>query len=485
MSAAAPSDQSSGDGEDSEGPDRPAGRRGKFCNAVTGDGILSTSRRPREPNEVLGVARNATPAQIHSAYLRLALLHHPDRIRNPDDAAKVAACARFAEIGAAYELLTAASTRAGQEQQEVRVQQHAADAAAGGPPPAPPPSVRRLDQPFQYDPFSVFDDFFGTGERWPRARDGGGGRRRPPPFGDLSFTDPFRLFREIFGPGFIPGDDEDDGNDSDDGDDCPWPGGILPEFTEAYAADPKLWGNAMVVGIPGDAAYGGSLQHPVHPALIGSSVRAQPPNQQGGGLVLKPSLSVATDAQYSFVSAAAAVRDVPYANGRTVAMCTSTSIINGCRVTKTVCETLNPDGSRNTTIDVSGDGLMEEEMLQRRPDLLDDIVVNARVPAPPPPWVIPQTRVTTQHWRSDSQAHQDGGSSRGIQQEVRTTANLQGLDASNMASEPSLTRLRIAPFERGDPGSTPSSKKKTRYSLGGSPDITGSNEGINKKRKYE
>ena len=50
---------------------------------------------------VLGVAKNATAADVKKAYRKLARLHHPDA--NPGDAA---ADRRFKEIGEAYAVLS-------------------------------------------------------------------------------------------------------------------------------------------------------------------------------------------------------------------------------------------------------------------------------------------------------------------------------------------------------------------------------------------
>lgn len=60
-----------------------------------------------DPYTVLGVARDATPAQIKAAYRRLAKKHHPDL--NPGDAA---AADRFREIAAAHDLLSDPEKRA-------------------------------------------------------------------------------------------------------------------------------------------------------------------------------------------------------------------------------------------------------------------------------------------------------------------------------------------------------------------------------------
>ncbi|MCX7899986.1 MAG: J domain-containing protein [Methylocystis sp.] len=54
----------------------------------------------RDPYDVLGVQKSASVADIKKAYRQLAKKYHPDR--NKDDAK---AKARFAEIGAAYEIL--------------------------------------------------------------------------------------------------------------------------------------------------------------------------------------------------------------------------------------------------------------------------------------------------------------------------------------------------------------------------------------------
>src|SRR5580692_7200231 len=54
----------------------------------------------RDPYEVLGVDRKASPADIKSAYRRLAKKLHPDANKNDPKAAT-----RFAELNAAHELL--------------------------------------------------------------------------------------------------------------------------------------------------------------------------------------------------------------------------------------------------------------------------------------------------------------------------------------------------------------------------------------------
>jgi DnaJ-class molecular chaperone len=60
----------------------------------------------RDPYEVLGIDRKASPSDIKSAYRRLAKKLHPDANKNDPNAAS-----RFAEINAAYEILGDADKR--------------------------------------------------------------------------------------------------------------------------------------------------------------------------------------------------------------------------------------------------------------------------------------------------------------------------------------------------------------------------------------
>ncbi len=57
---------------------------------------------PRDPYEVLGIARDADGAAILAAYRRAALREHPDK--NPGD--EQGAQVRFCEATAAYQLLS-------------------------------------------------------------------------------------------------------------------------------------------------------------------------------------------------------------------------------------------------------------------------------------------------------------------------------------------------------------------------------------------
>ena len=55
----------------------------------------------RNPYDVLGVPKAASEAEIKKAYRKLAIVHHPDKNPNDEQAAE-----RFKDIGEAYETLS-------------------------------------------------------------------------------------------------------------------------------------------------------------------------------------------------------------------------------------------------------------------------------------------------------------------------------------------------------------------------------------------
>ncbi len=77
--------------------------------------------------ETMGVARNASEAEIKTAYRRLAMKHHPDR--NPDDKS---AEGKFKDVKEAYEILSDAQKRAAYDQYGHAGVDPSAAAGAGG-----------------------------------------------------------------------------------------------------------------------------------------------------------------------------------------------------------------------------------------------------------------------------------------------------------------------------------------------------------------
>jgi molecular chaperone DnaJ len=66
------------------------------------------SRQPSSPHFpyiILGVSRNATSAEIRTAYRRLFMAHHPDRLMNATEAARRDGEEKMKQINAAYAIL--------------------------------------------------------------------------------------------------------------------------------------------------------------------------------------------------------------------------------------------------------------------------------------------------------------------------------------------------------------------------------------------
>ncbi len=116
---------------------------------------------PPDPYATLGVARDATPEQVRSAFRKLAKKHHPDL--NPGNAA---AEAQFKAVNAANELLSDPDKRARFDRGEID--------AAGDPAAPEPPRYRRYADaaeggryragPDDSQPFGdIFGDFLNRG----------------------------------------------------------------------------------------------------------------------------------------------------------------------------------------------------------------------------------------------------------------------------------------------------------------------------------
>ena len=71
----------------------------------TAGGTGAHANSNRDPYRVLGIERGASRDEIKSAYRRLAIKYHPDKVAYLGDEFKVLAEKRFREIQAAYQEL--------------------------------------------------------------------------------------------------------------------------------------------------------------------------------------------------------------------------------------------------------------------------------------------------------------------------------------------------------------------------------------------
>ena len=127
----------------------------------------------RDYYDILGVSKNASEAEIKSAYRKLARAHHPDVDKS------VGAAERFKELSEAYQVLADQSKRKTYDQ-------FGADAFRSG-----GPGAGAYGNPFggaQGNPFGQG----GFSYSW--SSSGGAGNQ--------GFVDPFDLFEQIFGGGF-------------------------------------------------------------------------------------------------------------------------------------------------------------------------------------------------------------------------------------------------------------------------------------------
>lgn len=117
----------------------------------------------RDYYEVLGVNRSASKEEIRKAYRKLAMQYHPDR--NPDDQT---AEAKFKEAAEAYEVLN-------NDEKKARYDRFGHDGVKSGFGSQGFTDINDIFSHFSdiFSGGSIFDDFFGTGQRTRRRRTGG------------------------------------------------------------------------------------------------------------------------------------------------------------------------------------------------------------------------------------------------------------------------------------------------------------------------
>ncbi|MDD2822669.1 MAG: DnaJ C-terminal domain-containing protein [Candidatus Daviesbacteria bacterium] len=130
----------------------------------------------RDFYEVLGLKKNASEAEIKSAYRKLARAHHPDVDKT------AGAEARFKEISEAYQVLSDPQKKSTYDQFGSAAFEPGAGGGPGG-----------FGGGAQGNPFGGFYYDFSSGNRSSQGQDFGG------------FEDPFSLFEQIFGMGNMGG----------------------------------------------------------------------------------------------------------------------------------------------------------------------------------------------------------------------------------------------------------------------------------------
>ena len=121
----------------------------------------------RDYYEVLGVSKNATDAELKSAYKKMAIKYHPDRQVGKSDEEKKAAEEKFKEAAEAYDVLRDPQKRQQYDQYGFNGPQFSGASGFGG------GASMSMD-----DIFSMFGDIFGGhGDDGPFGSFFGGGRQ--------------------------------------------------------------------------------------------------------------------------------------------------------------------------------------------------------------------------------------------------------------------------------------------------------------------
>lgn len=251
----------------------------------------------QDPYETLNLPRNATQAQIKSAYRKLALKYHPDKQQNEEDKRKCSETFTF--ISNAYEILGDPERR-----------QEFDRFGTAGPTPSPGGTAGHHEHPFGGGFFNgghpfMNDPFFS----------GGFGGRREGNQQSGGFMDPFEVFRNAFGNDF----------------------GFENHF-ENHRQNDNMHG--------GVDPYGGMMGNHMHMHMMNTMMNNMQPsfpnmNQAGGNS--------------HFSSYSSSSSSFGGSGGTRESVSTSTRVINGKRQTITERTIVKPDGTVERTTETSGD----------------------------------------------------------------------------------------------------------------------------------
>lgn len=279
---------------------------------------MSSSCDNDDPYATLGVPKDASTAQIKSAYRKLALKHHPDKQRGSEED-KARASSVFTKIGNAYEILSDEDAR----------KQYDASVA---------PGYRRSSSQGVRDHYEhdLFQDHFAH-DSFPRHPSRGQHQYQQQQQHTHEFTDPFELFERVFAEEFgmggfgRPSQSQSRGQMRSPFDD--------PFFSQSMGSMGGFGGGGGSPFGMMDQMMNMHRSFGMMDDMMGQMQQQQtrPSNQRGG-----------SSSSFSSFSSSSGY-------GARESVSTSTQIINGRRQTVTERTVVRPDGSVEKHIETSGD----------------------------------------------------------------------------------------------------------------------------------
>lgn len=261
-----------------------------------------------DPYETLNIPRNATQSQVKSAYRKLALKYHPDKQTSEDEKRRCGDI--FTKIGSAYEILSDQQRRSeydrfghGGGNSHQQQSQHQGNTH---------------QDPFMSDFFTggFMNDPFFSGRGHPNMGSGTRG----------GFTDPFNLFRQVFGDDY----DNQFGFSS------------FHDHSERAPRDEDYveQRQSSVGGFEGGmGGFGMGHQMDMMSSMMGRQMGMM--NSMPG----MHSTNFSSSSSSSFQGT----------GGMSESVSTSTRIVNGRRQTVTKRTVMKPDGTVETTTETTGD----------------------------------------------------------------------------------------------------------------------------------